>query len=57
VFALTAAVTYEFSGQFHGPGSGGKVRVAGTLRETAVDESGKTFECTSNGQTWEATHS
>ena len=57
VFALTAAVTHEFSGQFHGPGSGGKVRVAGTLRETAVDESGKTFECTSNGQTWEATHS
>ncbi len=57
VFAVTATVTYEFSGQFHGPGSGGKVRVAGTLRETAVDESGKTFECTSNGQTWEATHS
>ena len=57
VFALAATVTYEFSGQFHGPGSGGKVRVAGTLRETAVDESGKTFECTSNGQTWEATHS
>jgi hypothetical protein len=57
VFAVTATVTYEFSGQFYGPGSGGKVRVAGTLRETAVDESGKTFECTSNGQTWEATHS
>ncbi len=57
VFAVTAIVTYEFSGQFYGPGSGGKVRVAGTLRETAVDESGKTFECTSNGQAWEAAHS
>jgi hypothetical protein len=54
VFGVTATVTYEFSGQFHGTGSGGKVRVAGTLRETAVDKSGKTFECTSNGQAWEA---
>ena len=54
---LPAKFKYTFSGQFYGPGSGGKVRVAGTLRETAVDESGKTFECTSNGQTWEATHS
>ena len=57
VFGVTATVTYEFSGQFHGTGSGGKVRVAGTLREKAVDESGKTFECTSNGQSWEAKHS
>jgi hypothetical protein len=57
VFAVTATVTYEFSGQFYGPASGGKIRAAGTLRETAVDESGKTFECTSNGQTWEAAHS
>ena len=54
VFGVTATVTYEFSGQFHGTGSGGKIRVAGTLRETAVDESGKTFACTSNGQAWEA---
>ncbi len=57
VFGVIATVTYEFSGQFHGTGSGGEGRVAGTLREKAVDESGKTFECTSNGQSWEAKHS
>ena len=52
---LPAKFKYTFSGQFHGTGSAGVVRVAGTLREDITYENGSKFECTTNGEDWSLT--
>ncbi len=52
---LPAKFKYMFSGQFHGTGSAGVVRVAGTLREDITYENGSKFECTTNGEDWSLT--
>ena len=46
---------YTFSGQFHGTGSAGVVRAAGTLREDITYENSSKFECTTNGEDWSLT--
>ncbi len=53
---LHAVVTYTFSGHFHGTNSSGKSRAAGSFREDISFE-GSTRKCTTNAQSWSATHS
>jgi hypothetical protein len=56
LFGTTAHFTYTFSGHFHGSTTGGTARVGGTLREDITYNDGTAYSCTSNNQTWSATH-
>jgi hypothetical protein len=47
--------TYTFSGHFHATGQNGAFRASGTYRDEIAFE-GSTRRCTSNGQSWSATH-
>lgn len=49
-----ATVTFTFSGHFHGPGSDGRGRAAGSLREEVVYTNGAKYVCTSNALPWSA---
>lgn len=55
VNAHTATFTYTFRGQFHGPTSAGKTRVAGTLRLDITYDNGGTISCSTDDQSWAAT--
>jgi hypothetical protein len=55
VNAHTATFTYSFRGQFHGPNSAGKSRVAGILRLDLTYDNGGTINCTTNDIAWAAT--
>ena len=53
-----ARATYSFTGYFEGATPAGTLTVAGTFREDIVfASSGTTETCTSNNQSWTATHS
>jgi hypothetical protein len=56
VEGVSAHFTYTFSGHFHGAGSSGKPRAAGTFREDITYENGTTYICTSNDQAWAIAH-
>lgn len=51
-----ATFTETFTGHFHGLNNAGKQRAAGTLREDIVYNDGVEHSCSSNAQTWTATH-
>jgi hypothetical protein len=53
VNAHTATITSTFRGQFHGPSSSGKTRVAGTLR-LDVEYADGTVKCSTDDQSWAA---
>ena len=55
LFGVTGHFTYTFSGHFHGPGSSGAARAAGTFREHITYDDGTAFDCTSNTQVWSTT--
>jgi Divergent InlB B-repeat domain len=54
--SATAQFSYTFSGHFHGTNTSGAERVAGQLREDVTFNDGTAFSCTTNVQTWSATH-
>jgi hypothetical protein len=57
VFAGSVAhFTYTFSGHFHGTTSAGAARLGGRFREDITYNDGTAHSCTSNTQTWSATH-
>ncbi|MGO9788931.1 MAG: peptidyl-prolyl cis-trans isomerase, partial [Solirubrobacteraceae bacterium] len=51
-----AMFIYTFNGHFEGTSSSGAERVAGQLREDITFNNGTAFSCTSNDQSWSATH-
>ena len=51
-----ATFTYTFNGHFHGTTSSGHERVGGQLREDITFNNGTAYSCTSNEQSWSATH-
>jgi hypothetical protein len=52
-----AKFTYTFRGNFHGVAPSGAARAAGTFRETMTFTDSTARTCTSNNQSWTATHS
>ena len=52
---VTGHFTYTFAGHFHGPGTSGAARAAGTFLERITYDDGTAFDCTSNTQTWTTT--
>ena len=52
-----ATFTYTFRGNFHSVGPSGAARAAGTFRETMTFTDSAARTCTSNAQSWTATHS
>ena len=52
-----AKFTYTFRGNFHGVASTGAARAAGTFQETMTFTDSAARTCTSNAQSWTATHS
>jgi hypothetical protein len=52
-----AKFTYNFRGNFHGVAPSGAARAAGTFRETMTFTDSTKRTCTSNTQSWTATHS
>src|SRR5215470_11609894 len=52
-----AKFTYTFRGNFHGVAPNGAARAAGTFRETMAFTDSTARTCTSNTQSWTATHS
>src|SRR5215472_3304254 len=51
-----AKFTYTFRGNFHGVAPNGAARAAGTFRETMTFTDSTKRTCTSNTQSWTATH-
>jgi hypothetical protein len=51
-----AKFTYSFRGNFHGVAPSGAARAAGTFRETMTFTDSTKRTCTSNTQSWTATH-
>jgi hypothetical protein len=51
-----AKFTYNFRGNFHGVAPNGAARAAGTFRETMTFTDSTKRTCTSNTQSWTATH-
>jgi hypothetical protein len=51
-----ATFTYTFRGNFHGVAPSGAARAAGTFRETLTYSDSAARTCTSNTQSWTATH-
>jgi hypothetical protein len=51
-----ATFTYTFRGNFHGVAPTGAARAAGTFRETLTYSDSAARTCTSNTQSWTATH-
>jgi hypothetical protein len=56
VAGSTAHFKYTFSGHYHGTTSAGVPRLAGQYREDITYNNGTAYSCTSNDQTWTATH-
>ena len=51
-----AMFTYTFNGHFEGLSSSGAERVAGQFREDITFNNGTAYSCTSNDESWSATH-